>query len=83
MSVSILLTFVVWPIFCCRFSYSISVIDASFKPNPGILRDNLYWMGNYRECMQTDGLHYCTMANVALNLGQLLVSIKDKFVSVF
>ena len=39
--------------------FSISVVDASFKPNPGILTGNLNWMGNYRECMQTDGLHYC------------------------
>ena len=69
-------TFVVCPIFCCRFSYFISVIDASFKPNPGILRGNVNWMGNYRECMQTDGLHYCTMANVVLNLGQYVVSMK-------
>ena len=25
---------------------------------------NLNWMGNYRECMETDGLHYCTMPNI-------------------
>ena len=70
------ITFVVSPIFWCWFSNSISVIDASFKPKSGILRGNVNWMGNYKECMQTDGLHYCTMANVELNIGLLLVSIK-------
>ena len=59
--------------------FSISVVDASFKPNLGILTGNLNWMGNYRECMQTDGLHYCTMANVALNIGQYVVSILNLF----
>ena len=57
------------------FLLSISVIDASFKPNPGILTGNVNWMGNYRECMQTDGLHYCTTANVVLNIGQNVVSV--------
>ena len=54
------------------------MIDATFKPNPGILEGNVNWMGNYKECMKTDGLHYCTMTNVELNIGgllRLLVSI--------
>ena len=59
------------------------MIDASFKPNPGILRGNINWMGNYRECMKTDGLHYCTMTNVVLNIGQLLVSIKPRLLVYF
>ena len=50
----------------------ISVIDASFKPNPGILRGNVNWMGNYRECMKADDLHYCAMTNVVLSLGQFI-----------
>ena len=50
------------------------MIDASFKINPGILKGNVNWMGNYRECMQTDGLHYYTMANLVLNIGQNVVS---------
>ena len=54
--------------------FSISVIDASFKINPGILTGNVNWMGNYRECMQKDGLHYYTMANLVLNIGQNVVS---------
>ena len=50
------------------------MIDARFKINPGILTGNVNWMGNYRECMQKDGLHYYTMANLVLNIGQNVVS---------
>jgi len=39
-------------------------IDSNFKPAPGLLTGNLQWLGNYRECMQTSGLHFCTLADV-------------------
>ena len=59
------------------------MIDASFKPKPGILKDNLTWIGYFRECMQTDGLHYCVMANVVLNISRIIVSIKTSSFWVF
>ena len=51
------------------------MIDASLEINPGISSGNVNWMGIDREGMQKDGLHYCTMVNVVLNIGQNVVSV--------
>ena len=41
-------------------------LDASWKMPAGLLDGNIYWLGDYRECMSTKNFHYCTMADILL-----------------
>jgi len=51
------LKFIAW---CC-----VTVLDASGKLPPGVLKGNFQWLGNYRECRSHSygfGTHYCPVA---------------------
>ena len=41
-------------------------LDASWKIPAGVMDGNIYWLGDYRECMNTKNFHYCTMADIML-----------------
>ena len=43
-----------------------AALDASWKIPPGVMDGNIYWLGDYRECMNTKNFHYCTMADIML-----------------
>ena len=47
----------------------LAVLDASGKPPSGILRGNLWWLGEYEECLESEALQsapfstaYCSLS---------------------